>query len=93
VRSIIPQDPNRCYLCGEAADWRGMHEHHVFGRANRKISEKYGLKVRVCANCHDRVHADSEERESLQAKLQTIAMKVYNWTVEDFRKIFGKSYV
>ena len=34
----------RCWLCGR---WGWLEEHHIFGGANRKKSEKYGLK-RLC---------------------------------------------
>ena len=32
----------RCWLCGR---YGLMEEHHIFSGANRKLSEKYGLKV------------------------------------------------
>lgn len=40
----------RCWLCGR---WGWLEEHHIFGGANRKKSEKYGLKVGLCGDtCH-----------------------------------------
>lgn len=98
AKSIIQTDKTHCYICGRNshADYWGLDEHHVFfGLANRKKSEKYGLKVYIC---HDRchlggVHKDAELNQALQSKVQKIAMKHYKWSVEDFRAIFGKSYI
>lgn len=46
----IMQDEKRCYLCGKLTD---LEKHHVFGGvANRPISEKLGLWVYLCRECH-----------------------------------------
>lgn len=46
----IMQDEKRCYICGKLND---LEKHHVFaGVANRPISEKLGLWVYLCHNCH-----------------------------------------
>lgn len=48
-KSII-QEERKCYFCSSE---RNLEEHHIFGGvANRKISEKYGLKVFLCRDCH-----------------------------------------
>lgn len=42
----ILQSERCCYFCGSVVS---LEEHHIFaGVANRKISEKYGLKVWLC---------------------------------------------
>ena len=49
MNSIL-QDDKVCYLCGKQY---GLECHHIFaGVANRRISEKHGLKVWLCAACH-----------------------------------------
>lgn len=48
AKSILQND-ERCFLCGRTTD---LQTHHVLGGANRKWSEKYGLTVRLCQNCH-----------------------------------------
>lgn len=48
MKSII-QDEKYCYVCRSPY----VEEHHVFyGTANRKLSEKYGLKVWLCHEHH-----------------------------------------
>ena len=47
-KSII-QKKKECIICNSL----NAEEHHVFfGTANRKLSEKYGLKVYLCAEHH-----------------------------------------
>lgn len=93
ARSIISEE-KRCYICGS---YQWIEIHHIFGGANRKISEKYGLKVPLCHYCHNEppngVHQNKEIRRRLQARVQKIAMKHYGWDEDDFRKIFGRNYV
>lgn len=41
MKSIM-QTEKQCYITGRTS---GLQEHHVFEGKNRKLSEKYGLKV------------------------------------------------
>lgn len=46
----IMQTEKKCYLCPKTT---GLEKHHVMsGTANRKLSEKYGLWVWLCHDCH-----------------------------------------
>lgn len=69
----------------------------VFGGANRKLSEKYGLVVNLCHECHneppDGVHFNSRRMLALRRWAQKQAMEHYGWTVDDFIKIFGRNYL
>lgn len=82
-------------MCGSRM-W--LESHHVFGgTANRKQSEKYGLKVWLCHYCHneppDGVHHSVQARQRLQHDVQLKAMSHYGWDTEMFRSIFGKNYL
>jgi hypothetical protein len=94
AKSIL-QTQKECYLCGGG---NTLDEHHIFGAANRKKSEKYGLKVYLCHHsCHifgkNSVHQNSEINSTLKAEAQKKAMEYYGWSVDDFRNIFGKNYL
>ena len=72
--------------------------HHIFGGSNRKKSEQYGLKVYLHHNnCHifgkNSVHQNGEVNRKLKAEAQKIAMQYYGWSEDEFRLIFGKSYL
>ena len=101
AKSIMQTDKEHCYLCGRNAnsEYFGLDEHHIFnGTANRKLSEKYGLKVYLCHDrCHETgansVHRNAEVAKALKAEAQKIAMEHYGWSTEDFIRIFGKNYI
>ena len=64
----------------------------------RSKSEKYGLVVYLC---HDRchcgggyaVHKNAKTMLQLKRYGQLKAMKEQQWTEDDFRREFGKSYL
>ena len=98
MKSIIQEDRTHCFLCGMNANLEPLDEHHVWGGANRKKSEKYGLKVYLHhGKCHifgkDSVHQNAEINKAVQAMAQRIAMRHYGWTEDEFRKIFGQNYI
>ena len=39
-----------CYICGRITY---TERHHIFGGANRKLSEEDGLVVNLCHDCHN----------------------------------------
>lgn len=97
MKSVIQPERTQCFICGKNAhaDYWGLDEHHVYGGPNRKLSEQYGLKVYLCHHaCHlNGVHKSAELNNALKAKVQEMAMSYYKWSIDDFRIIFGKSYL
>ena len=78
----------------------GTVRHEIFfGSANRKKSIQYGLVVFIKPEDHNisryGVHCiDGHEFDMyLKRYGQKIAMEHYGWSVDDFRKIFGKNYL
>ena len=94
MKTILDHGSSCCYLCGKTAN---LECHHVFGGANRKASDRYGLTVRLCHKCHNEpphgVHHNATNQKKLQRRVQRIAMRHYKWSVEEFRLIFGKNYL
>lgn len=87
-----------CFLCGANGNGDPLERHHIFGGANRKLSEKYGLVVDLCGNsCHRNgefaAHRNKDTAAMLHRYGQEKAMKENGWTVEQFIAIFGRSYV
>ncbi len=88
----------RCWLCGANGAVDPLDKHHIFGGANRKKSERYGLTVYLChSECHifggDAVHRNADTMLQLHRYGQEKAMREQGWTEEDFRREFGKSYL
>ena len=92
-----------CYLCMLLNnDYRKhdvLHEHHIFGgNSNRNHSEAEGLKVYLCVEHHmtgkDAVH-NAKNCQEIQERLHKIGQQEFEktHTREEFRKIFGRSYL
>lgn len=91
-KSII-QEEKRCIICHSIK----VEEHHVFfGTANRKLSEKNGLKVWLCREHHRGtrgVHGRDGKR--LDTYLKELAQSTFekNNNRENFIQIFGRNYL
>ena len=91
-RSIL-QNEKVCFVCGTPLN---LHRHHVFGGyANRRLSERWGLWLYLCYEHHEGntgVHLNRE----LELEVKRFAQAQFEATQgtrEDFRRIFGKSYI
>lgn len=90
-----------CYLCmlleGDSRPRLTQEHHVVFGAGNRRLSEKYGLKVYLCIkhHLHDggpyAVHRNKAVRDMLNKEAQMIFEHKY--PTLSFREIFGKNYL
>ena len=81
----------KCVLCGS---YRDIQMHHVFGGPRRKLSTKYGMVVPLCMACHTGprgVHQNSLLNLVLKRLTQAEFEKTHSR--EEFRRIFGKSYL
>ncbi len=100
-KSILHNKKDRtCFLCMLLHDddsiKSNLHEHHVFsGWANRKLSERHGLKVYLCVQHHEigreAVHRNAKINKMLQAYAQQEFEK--KWPEKNFREIFGRNYI
>lgn len=92
MKSII-QSNKECYVCKTTF---GLHDHHIiFGTANRKKSEKYGLKVWLCQE-HHTGQTGVHFNKALDLKLKKIAQRNFEkiqGSREQFLKEFGKNFL
>lgn len=73
-----------------------LHEHHVIhGWANRKLSEKYGLKVYLCLYHHEIGPEAVHQNTDINKKLKVYAQRAFEekWPEKDFYEIFKKNYI
>lgn len=76
----------------------GSHRHEVFfGSANRQKSIKLGLVVFLTPEMHNMsdygVHFNKDFDNELKQIGQKAAMEKYNWSIDDFRREFGRNYL
>jgi len=88
AKSILTDDMSKCFICGS----KPVAWHHViYGTANRKKADKYGLILPLCPSHHQEVH---EGNKILDKKLKAYAQKKFEETYpeERFVQIFGRNY-
>lgn len=98
MRSIMQKKDGRCYLCmllhGDDGTKVTQEHHVIFGTANRKLSERYGLKVYLCIPHHtgsrESVHQNAEMALLLKIRAQRAFRE--RFPAIDWMEIFGKNY-
>lgn len=78
--SIMTDDFEICYVCGR----RASEIHHIQHGPDKKLSEKYGLMVPLCRECHSKVHHQGGELDRI---LKQDAQRAF------IRKYLGKCYL
>lgn len=88
----------RCYLCrmlhGDESV-KLVQEHHViFGTANRRLSERYGLKVYLCLEHHEEGREAVHKNAEIALQLKAVAQRAFRkqFPELDWISIFGKNY-
>ena len=76
-----------CRLCGRPS----TDTHHLMDGYNRRLAEEDGLVMRLCRNCHVRVHADADLRNSLKAEAQRIYERTHSH--EEWMQRYGRNYL
>ena len=90
-KSIIQEDRS-CYLCGRMTD---LERHHVFGGvANRPISERLGLWVYLCHDCHTgQDGAQYDKMKNLRLKQDAQFAFERKHSRSEWMKLIGKNYL
>lgn len=92
TKSIITDDLDHCYLCKTNIN---IHIHHcIYGTANRKLSDEYGLIIPLCSNHHNMSKFGVHFNKDLDKKIKKLAQEKFEETYPElsFLKIFGKNY-
>lgn len=83
-----------CYVCHTTEN---IHRHHIFyGMSNRKNSEEQGCWCYLCAMHHNMSSVGVHYNQALNLRLKRECQQRWeelNGTREQFRQIFGKSYL
>lgn len=101
MKSILHNKQDRtCFLCmilhNDDSRKEVLHEHHVIhGWANRRLSEKYGLKVYLCLFHHEIGPEAVHQNDRINKMLKAYAQRAFEkkWPEKDFYEIFKKKYI
>lgn len=93
LKSVFTDDMDTCIFTASPY----VERHHIFGGSYRELSEIFGFVVPVRYDLHPNgVHADPRYRKEIDEYLKKMAQEYFEkhyGTREDFRNIFGKSYL
>lgn len=90
--SAFTDDMDHCFYTGNAP----VERHHIFGGSSRKASEQYGYVLPVRPDLHPNGVFASTEGKAKDIEMKQMAQMHFeanHGTREDFRRIFGKSYL
>ena len=91
-KSILKDDVlDQCYLCGCYAPV--IDEHHIFGGSSRKASDKRGLVVHLCRECHRDLHDHEGAAMKYLHKKGQMAYEEKIGSRQEFIKEFIRSYL
>ena len=90
VIKVKMQDKKECWVCKTIS---GLEKNHIFGGANRELSELYGLYVYMCHNHHnENIPGDAgfHHNKKLRKELQSIAQQKFEdiYGHDEFLRIF-----
>lgn len=92
LKSIMYDDLEHCCICGRP--YPQIH-HCYFGTANRKISDKYGFIIPLCQEHHTGDSGVHQYRE-LDLTFKRMGQEIFEDEIgsrDEFRRLFGKSYL
>lgn len=100
MKSIMHEKDGTCYLCillnRNYRTHQYVEEHHViYGKGNRPLSEKYGLKAYLCPEHHrtskEAVHKNVHNDLILKKTAQRIFEKTHSR--KEFMETFDQNYI
>ena len=83
---------DNCFVCG--SPYTEVH-HVIYGTANRKLSDKYGLIVPLCHE-HHRGQTGVHLNRDFDISLKKLAQEKFNTVYganKSFLGVFGKNYL
>lgn len=93
AKSIIQKD-KLCYVCSTT---QNIHEHHIFfGNPKRKLSERYGMKVWLCAYHHNMSNEGVHFNKDLDTHLKQLGQMRFeevHGDRDEFVAVFGRNYL
>lgn len=92
--SVVTVDHTRCLLCGRRNS--KMDRHEPFNGPLREKSKRLGMWVLICHECHqgtDGAHSNGDKARQLKRITQKSAMEFYGWSMDDWHREFGKSFL
>lgn len=96
-KSIVQNDEKTCFLCGRNGARDRLEKHHIFGGANRKLSDEDGLFIWICGDrCHRNGRLSAHKSAVTATLLHEIGQKAWEKAYgsrAEFAKRYGKNFL
>lgn len=81
-------DKYRCHICGRTG---ALQKHHCLHGIRRKAADRHDLTVRLCIDCHRRLHDHGDH----DLELEQLAQKHFEdqYGHDKYMQEFGKNYL
>ena len=91
-------DKNEARVCWHCGRMYGIEEHHmIHGTSNRKHSERLGLVIDLCSECHTgRNRHSAHNSPEWNLKYKQMAQRCFEGrghSREEFMSIFGRNFL
>ena len=86
--SLFSDNKNKCYFCHRETE---LTWHEIYSGKNRQNSMRYGLCLRMCLSCHNRLQEDKLFNDLWHEKGQMAFEKAYPNL--NFINIFHRNYL
>lgn len=88
----IMQNEKKCWVTDVT---EGLHCHHIYRAANRKLSEQYGCYIWLRPDWHNMSNYGIHFDKSFDNDMKQLCQRRFEETYPDldFRQIFGKSFL
>lgn len=93
VRGSLISADRSCVVCGRT---QGLHRHHIFFGANRRLSDRQGCWCYLCGPHHNLSSKGVHFNRELDLQLKRRCQKAWEETYgdrNDFIRMFGKNYL
>ncbi len=94
MKNSIMQTVDECYVCRKKGE---LYIHHaIFGTANRKLSDKYGLTVKLCREHHVETNGvHGKNGHDLDLYIRQMAQRAFEekYGHDKWMNVFQKNYL
>lgn len=91
MNSIL-QDKKECFITHRTY---GLHKHHIYGGANRRISEENGFYIWLVPELHNMSNKGIHFNKDFDLRIKQLCQREYEKTHsrDEFMQLIGRNYL
>lgn len=91
MNSIL-QDKKECFITHRTY---GLHKHHIYGGANRRISEEHGFYIWLVPELHNMSNKGIHFNKDFDLRIKRLCQREFEKTHsrDEFMRLIGRNYL